>query len=634
MKKLSRVLAIVMALVMVMSLAACSNKGGSNDNSTKQSTDNKQTDNKTDSKDNKDPGSDAAATYNYNITIWVPEAAVELTTKQVADFNATNTDGITLNATIEAVSEADSATQMITDVEAGADIFFFAQDQTARLIQAGALSKLGQKAAESVSSANAAGVVTACMSGEDMYCYPLTADNGFFMYYDKSVIPESDIDDMTKLIADCEKAGRNFCFELDTSAWYLASFFFGTGCVSEWVTDDDGQFISINDTFNSDKGLAAAKGIYQLITSPAHYSSSAGSEFAAAIPAAIVISGTWDFETVSSILGANLGVADMPSFTADGKSYHLGSFNGCKLLGVKPQTDAAKSACLHKLAQYLVSEQGQMERFNALSWGPANTVDQASPEVQANPGLAALLQQAPYSRPQGQIHGSWWDIGKVIGTDIKESDGSDAGLKAALQKYEDTIAALFNMTSDEKEAWSVIGSICGTGWDTDFPMTRTAELGDATFYSDILMLKAGDELKARQGASWDVNFGGDGARNGGNLQVAEDGAYFVKLVVNDDLTSASLTLEKTSFFGWSVIGTVNGTNWDTDFDMAIQADGTTYKLEGITLAAGNEFKVRQSRSWDNNFGADGVAGGANIVVEADGTYTIVFDSATGMITME
>ena len=628
MKKLTRVLAVLMALVMVMSLAACksSDSTSTGDDSSKQSS--------SDSSSKSSDSGSTTETYNYNITVWVPEAAVELTTKQIADFNASNTDGITLNATVEAVSEADSATQMITDVEAGADIFFFAQDQAARLIQAGALSKLGKAAAESVTAANAAGVVSACMSGEDMYCYPLTADNGYFMYYDKSVIPEEDLDDLTKLIADCEAAGRNFCFELDTSAWYIASFFFGTGCVSEWTTDDDGNFISINDTFNSDKGLAAAKGIYELITSPNHVSSSSAAEFDSAVPAAIVVSGTWDYETALGILGDNLGAADLPSFTADGVSYHLGSFNGCKLLGVKPQTDAAKSACLHKLAQYLVSEQGQMERFNALSWGPANTVAQADPAVQANPGLAALLEQAPYSLPQGQIHGSWWDIGKVIGTDILESDGSDAGLKAALQKYEDTIAALFNMTSDEKEAFSVIGSIGGDGWSIDIPMTRTAETGDATYYTEALSLKAGEEFKVRQGASWDVNFGSDGTVGGPNCVVEADGVYFIKLVVNSDLTVGTITLEKTSFYSWSAIGTLNGSNWDTDYALEIQDDGTTFKLAGVTMTAGTEFKVRKDHSWDNNFGANGVAGGDNIVVEADGTYTIVFDSATGMITLE
>ncbi len=635
MKKMNKVLALIMVLAMCVGLVACGKKPvkpGSND--TQQGT-TQQGDTTTTT--NTDGGSDTAApteTYNFDITVWVPEKAVDLTIKQIDDFNKTNTFGITFNATVEAVSEADSATQMITDVEAGADIFFFAQDQAARLIQAGALSKLGDKAKATVSEENAAGVVAACLSGEDMYCYPLTADNGYFMYYDKSVVPEADVDSLTAVIADCEQAGRTFCMELQTSAWYLAGFFFGTGCDSTWITDDDGNFISVNDTFNSDKGLAAAKGIRELITSPAHVSSSQGSEFASAIPAGVVVTGTWDYDTVASILGDNLGTADLPSFVADGKSYHIGSFNGCKLLGVKPQTDANKGGALHRLAQYLTSEAGQLERFNELSWGPANLVDQQNDPVPANPGLAALLQQAPYSVPQGQIHGSWWDIGKVIGTDILESDGTDAGLKAALQKYEDTVAALFNMTSDEKEAWSVIGGICGTAWDADFDMTRTAEIGDATFYSEALLLNEGEELKARQGRSWDVNFGGDGARDGANLVVPETGYYFVKLVVNDDLTSASLTLEKSSFYGWTAIGTLNGTSWDVDFDLAIQADGTTYKLEGVELTAGTEFKVRKNHGWDINFGADGVADGPNIVVEADGTYTIVFDETTGMITLE
>ena len=68
--------------------------------------------------------------------------------------------------------------------------------------------------------------------------------------------------------------------------------------------------------------------------------------------------------------------------------------------------------------------------------------------------------------------------------------------------------------------------------------------------------------------------------------------------------------------------------------MAIQNDGTTYKLEGVELKANEEFKVRQGHNWDNNYGAGGVAGGDNVKVEADGTYTIVFDSTTGMITLE
>lgn len=378
----------------------------------------------------------------YDITVWVAEKAVDLTKQQIEDFNATNDAGIKFNATVEAVSEADAATQMITDVEAGGDIYCFAQDQFARLVQAGALAKLGVKAAETVTASNDAGTVAAATSGDTLYAYPLTSDNGYFMYYDKSVIPEEDVDSLEKLIADCEAAQKYFAFEQQTSAWYLASFFFATGCRSEWTTDDTGAFISVNDNFNSDNGLIAAKGLKKLVDSPFHLSAGGADQFNQG--AAILVSGTWDFEAVKSILGDNMGVTDLPSFEVDGKEYHLGSFSGCKLMGVKPQVDATKGAALHRLAQYLTGEKAQMERFEALSWGPSNLVDQASEAVQANPGLAALIAQAPYSVPQGQIHGSWWDIAKVIGEDVKAAT-DEAGLKQALQNYYDKINSLFNL---------------------------------------------------------------------------------------------------------------------------------------------------------------------------------------------
>ncbi|MBQ9511156.1 MAG: extracellular solute-binding protein [Clostridia bacterium] len=454
---------------------------------------------------------------SYDIKVWVAENAVELTKSQIAKFNETNTDGLKFNATIEPVSEADAGTNMVTDVEAGGDIYCFAQDQFARLVQANALAKLGVAAAKTVSEANDAGVVAAAKSGEDLFAYPLTADNGYFMYYDKSVIPDADVDSLEKLIEDCEKAGKYFAFETNTGAWYTASWFFATGCVSDWTTDSDGNFLSVHDTFNSPEGLIAVKGMKKLVDSKMHLSSSKGSEFASG--AAIVVSGTWDFEAVKGYLGDNMGVADLPSFEVDGKTYHLGSFNGCKLMGVKPQTDAAKQAAVHKLAQYLTSEECQMERFNTLSWGPANSNAQKSEAVQANPGLAALLSQSPYSVPQGQIHGSWWDIAKVIADDVKAAT-DDAGLQAALDNYKNKIDALFSMSEDEKNAFTVIGSIGGDTWSVDIAMT---EVSTGVWETAPIELKAGEEFKVRQGKSWNVAYPSD------NFKVEADGTFVIHL---------------------------------------------------------------------------------------------------------
>ena len=428
---MKKVLALILALVMIFALAACGGSGAANNNGGEEPA------------PTAEPGSELAGTYD--ITVWVADAIVDLTKQQIEDFNANNTLGITFNATVEAVGEGDAATQMITDVEAGGDIFCFAQDQFARLVQAGALAKLGVQAADAVRAANDPGVVAAATAGDELFAYPLTSDNGYFMYYDKSVIPEEDVGSLEKLIADCEAAGKYFSMENETSAWYIASWFFGTGCVSEWETDSEGTFISLNDTFNSDKGLIAAKGMKKLLDSQYYLSASDGAGFDAGC--AVVVTGTWAYETVSGILGENLGAAPLPSFEVDGQTYHMGSFNGCKLMGVKPQTDAKKAAALHQLAQYLTGEQGQMERFNAVAWGPANLVDQADPAVQSNVALAALFEQNKYSVPQGQIHGSWWDIAKVIGTDVKEAKDED-GLKQALQNYYDSISAVFNLDTN------------------------------------------------------------------------------------------------------------------------------------------------------------------------------------------
>ena len=443
---------------------------------------------------------------------------------------ASNELGVTFNPTVEPVSEADSATSMITDVEAGADVFFFAQDQFARLVQAGALAKLDDETAAKVKAENDVSAVTAATSGDAMYAYPLTADNGYYMYYDKSVIPEEDVDSLEKLIADCEAAGKYFAFEMQTSAWYLASFFFATGCVSEWKTDDSGAFIEVHDTFNSPEGLIAVKGMNKLVKSPMHLSSSKASEFASG--AAIVVTGIWDYTTAEEILGDNMGVTDLPSFEVDGTEYHLGSFSGCKLLGVKPQVDAGKATALTALAGFLTGEQCQLERFEARAWGPSNLAAQGSDAVQANPGLIALQKQNQYATVQGQIHGSWWDIGKVIGDDVKAAE-DDAGLQAALDNYYDKIAGLFTLSDDVKNGWTIIG----TYNEADGFFYTDYSDGKETWTADLAMVKgddglwkteeawpmeAGVEFKVRQGLSWDNAFPAD------NFKVEEAGTYYVQ----------------------------------------------------------------------------------------------------------
>ena len=506
---MKKILALILVLVMCLSLFAGCKPADNGDNGENAGN----TDNNGETQGT--PSADLSGTYD--VTLWVSEmdGVAELTQQQIDAFEAAN-PGIVINASIEGVTEADAGSKVVADVASAPDIYCFAQDQLARLVQAAALAAPGKGAAATITANNDAGSVAAASVAGTIYAYPMTSDNGYYMYYDTSIISEEDAESLEAIIAACEANGKLFRFALE-NAWYTASFFFATGCHSNWTMNEAGEFTSVDDNFNSEAGIIAMKGMQKLAQSPCYDSNADIFTDAGAI-----VTGIWNANAAAEHFGDNLGATDLPSFEVDGTSYHLGSYTGNKLMGVKPQADAKKAAVLSLLAQWLTNEECQLQRYDAYQWGPSNLNAQASEAVQSNESLAALAKQNAFGQPQGQIHGSWWDIAKLLGADAKA--GKDP--QTALDEYKAAIDALFQMTDEQKQAWSVIGSICGTSWDTDFAMTK---VDDNTYISDVLELKAGEEYKVRQGASWDVNFGSDGL-NGANFVVEADGKYQIQLV--------------------------------------------------------------------------------------------------------
>ena len=512
---MKKIIAMLLALVMVLSLAAC---GGSTTEEPK-ATEAPAAQGGEAQAPAENPAENPLA-GTYDITMWISEMdGMTPMTQEMIDAFEVAYPGIVINAQIEGVSEADAGAKVIADVASAPDIYCFAQDQMARLVQAAALAGPAGDVAELIKSQNDAGSVAAASVAGNLYAYPMTSDNGYYLYYNTSIISEEDAESLEAIIAACEANGVKFRFALE-NAWYTASFFFGAGCHSQWTMNEAGEFTSIDDNFNSETGLIAMKGMEKLAKSPAYDSNADIFTDAGAI-----VTGIWNANAAADHFGENLGATDLPSFEVDGTSYHLGSFSGNKLMGVKPQSDAKKGAVLSLLAQFLTNEENQMKRYELYQWGPSNLAAQANEAVQANASLAALAKQNAYGQPQGQIHGAWWDIAKILGADAKNATSED-DLKAALASYQTTIDGLFSMTEEQKNAWSVIGGICGSSWDVDFPMTETETKG--TYLSEVLELKAGEEFKVRQGASWDVNFGVE--FNGANIVVEADGKYQVQLV--------------------------------------------------------------------------------------------------------
>ena len=522
--KMRKILALVLALLMMVSvLAACDNNNS--DESDTKKPDSTTADDKNDST-NKDTSAVSELAGTYDITMWVSEkeGVADQFKTQIADFMKDN-PGITINASIEGVAEADAGSKVVADVSTAPDIYCFAQDQLARLVQAAALAKPGKAAAETIKTNNDATSVAAATVAGELYAYPMTSDNGYFMYYDKSVI--TDPENLEKIIEDCEKSGKKLRYNLE-DGWYTASFFFGAGCSSTWAMNESGEFVGVDDNFNSDKGIIAMKGMKMLAQSKA-YDSNAN----IFTDAAVVVTGIWNAEAAATHFGENLAATDLPSFTVGDKSYHIGSFSGNKLMGVKPQTDKKKAAVLSLLAQYLTGEKCQNDRFVSFQWGPSNKNAQASEAVQSNISLAALAKQNAFAVPQGQISGAWWDIVKVLGADAK-SAADDAALQTALNNYDKAIDASLSLDEATKTAWTVIGNVGNTNWDTDFEMVEDPK--GTWITKNAIEMKAGNEFKIRQGLSWDNNYGVNGESNGSNIVVETEGTYKVKLVIGDTVT--------------------------------------------------------------------------------------------------
>ena len=84
-------------------------------------------------------------------------------------------------------------------------------------------------------------------------------------------------------------------------------------------------------------------------------------------------------------------------------------------------------------------------------------------------------------------------------------------------------------------------------------------------------------------------------------------------------------------------GNIDGDGWTVDLPMVDQGDGTWKTDKAYALDGSTEFKVRQGKSWDVNYGLDGALNGANITIEGlgveAGNYFVVLDTATGIVTV-
>jgi len=384
------------------------------------------------------------------LTMWGAEEDQTLLGELVEEFKAAYPD-VTFDIQIGVESESTAKDTILTDVEAAADVYSFASDQIYDLVNAGALLNLEEygealtlagKTLDDVKAANVAGSVEAATVDGSLYAFPRAADNGYFLFYDSSVLTEEDVASWDSLLAAAEKAGKKVGMTL-ASGWYNASFFYGAGFTTD-LNEDGTTAIDWNGTSaDGYTGVDVVKGMLNIAASPAFMAIADGdiSNQIAAGGLCAVVSGTWDGITAQEAFGEGYAATKLPTFTVGDAQVQQGSVAGYKFVGVNGYAENAGWAVL--LADFITNEASQQKFFDQRESGPSNNAIIDSDAVKANVAIAALAEQAQFGQTQ-KVGGKYWDpaqtFGELIAQGTLKAD-DDAGIQTALDTLVEGVTA-------------------------------------------------------------------------------------------------------------------------------------------------------------------------------------------------
>jgi arabinogalactan oligomer/maltooligosaccharide transport system substrate-binding protein len=366
----------------------------------------------------------AATDGTVTLTVWCSELESYQTAMAtlVDEFKAAYPT-VDFNITIGAESEASTKDDLLKDVEAGADVFVFADDQINELVAAGALNPVDTAYTYNLSDAYGEGTLAAASVNGQLYAYPISASNGYFLYYNTAYISEADAASWESLIAAAEAAGKKVGFDFG-NAWYVYGFFSGAGLTATLADDGVNTVCDWNSTTNSPTGAEVAQAVVDLCKSDAVVSVGNADAMTMMQNDELVafVDGTWDANTVKDAYGDGYAAAKLPTFQAGGQTVQMGSFAGYKFVGVNAYSAYKGWAML--LAEYITSEASQVAIYNATADGPANT---AAAAQASSPELQALAAQAAYADLQ-RVGGNFWSSGNTLGATLFE--GTDDVQKA------------------------------------------------------------------------------------------------------------------------------------------------------------------------------------------------------------
>ena len=342
---------------------------------------------------------------DVTLSVWSPQqdqdGSPSWLAKQEEAFQAAHPEyKITWNNAV--VPEDQAANTVKQDPGSAADVFMFANDQLGGLIQANAIGKLPQNVVDQVKAQND-DLMIESVTGPDgsLYGVPYTA-NTWFMYYDKSKLTADDVKSLDTMLAKGKVA-----FPLDT-AWYFASFYVGNGGT---LFGPEGNDEAAGIDFGGTKGSDVTTYLAGLVKNPnfVNDAQSAGLAGLKNGTGVAYFSGSWDAEAVKAALGANMGAAQPPTISLNGKDVQIKAFAGSKAAGFNPSSKNPTAAA--QFAAFLGSKAAQQDHYTMRTIIPSDKTLASDPTISVDPVAIAQMdtvRNASILQPTVPAMGDYW----------------------------------------------------------------------------------------------------------------------------------------------------------------------------------------------------------------------------------
>ena len=368
--------------------------------------------------------SDKAKNKEVKMHVWCSKYDVDITTQMIESFKEAN-KGTDFNIIIEESEDSDARDNILSNVHNGADVFPIADDQITSMVAGGALYEIED--VDAVKKADDEGAVEAATIDGKLYGYPLTADNGYFMYYNKNYFSDSDVATLDGMLDIAGANGKYLTMDW-SSGWYLYSFFGNTGL--DFGVNDDGvtNHCNWNAIITDIKGVDIAQAMLDIAAKPG-FKNCVQDDFIAGVQDGSIIagvSGCWNAAKIKELWGDDYGAVKLPTYTCAGQQIQMSSFKGYKYMAVNAYTKYPEWA--NKLAQWFTNEDNQKLRFEMKNAGPANKAAAADDAVKKVPAIMAVMDQAQYGKLQ-RVGNSYWDAATEFGEKMAAGNPDNTDLQ-------------------------------------------------------------------------------------------------------------------------------------------------------------------------------------------------------------